>query len=290
MTDVRNPDASAAPAPPGAPDEVDFVSGRTRVYGIVGDPIEQVRSPEMITAEFVRRGIDALMIPVHVRPADFDGCLAQLKRVQNLDGLVFTIPYKRAAVALADDIGVHARTIGAINALARRPKGRWAGDIFDGMCCVEAFRPRCYEVRGQRLMLLGAGGAGAAIGVAMAHEHPGSMRLYDIDAQRAAELAASIRTIDPAIDVEVGVPVTTGIDILLNASPVGMLTDPRMPVDISAIEPRVIVFDAIVKPEPTKLLALAQARGCRTVFGREMMRGQISKIVDFFTAPATGAA
>jgi len=90
------------------PDEVDFVSGRTRVYGIVGDPIEQVRSPEMITAEFVRRGIDALMIPVHVRPADFDACLAQLKRVQNLDGLVFTIPYKRTAVALAEDrsIGV----------------------------------------------------------------------------------------------------------------------------------------------------------------------------------------
>jgi len=87
----------------------------------------------------------------------------------------------------------------------------------------------------------------------------------------------------------VGEPVTTGIDILLNASPVGMLTDPRTPVDISAIEPQVIVFDAIVKPEPTKLLSLAQTRGCRTVFGREMMRGQISKIVDFFSAGATDA-
>ena len=105
-------------------DEVDYVSGRTRVYGIVGDPIEQVRSPEMITAEFVRRGIDALMIPVHVGPGDFETCVAQLKRVQNLDGLVFTIPYKRAAVALADDVGIHAQTIGAINALARRSHGK----------------------------------------------------------------------------------------------------------------------------------------------------------------------
>ena len=276
-----------ASAPPS--DEVDFVSGRTRVYGIVGDPIEQVRSPEMITAEFVRRGIDALMIPVHVRPADFDACLAQLKRVQNLDGLVFTIPYKRTAVALADDIGDHARTIGAINALARRRRGRWVGDIFDGMGCVEAFRRRGYAIRGQRLMLIGAGGAGAAIGIAMAHEHPRSMRLFDIDPQRAADLAVSIRTVDASIDVDVGEPVTTGIDILLNASPVGMLTDPRTPVDISAVEPQVIVFDAIVKPEPTKLLSLAQTRGCRTVFGREMMRGQISKIVDFFSAGATDA-
>jgi shikimate dehydrogenase len=271
------------------PDEVDFVSGRTRIYGIVGDPIEQVRSPEMISAEFASRGLDALMIPIHVLPADFDGCLAQLKRVQNLDGLVFTIPYKRAAVALADELGAHARAIGAINALARRSQGRWAGDIFDGMGCVEAFRRRGYAVAGQRLMLIGAGGAGAAIGVAIAHEHPRSMRLYDVDPKRAADLAASIRGVDSSIDVSVGEPVTTGIDILLNASPVGMLTDPRTPVDVSSIAPEVIVFDAIVKPEPTKLLALAQARGCRTVLGREMMRGQISKIVDFFSGAGTPA-
>jgi shikimate dehydrogenase len=287
---VPNPKDSASPQRPTQHDEVDYVSGRTRVYGIVGDPIEQVRSPEMITAEFVRRGIDALMIPVHVRPVDFDTCVAQLKCVQNLDGLVFTIPYKRAAAALADDLGDHARTIGAINALARRPSGRWAGDIFDGMGCVEAFRRRGYAIRGERLMLVGAGGAGAAIGVAMAHERPRSIRVYDIDSKRAADLAASIRTVDPSIDVEVGEPVTTDIDILLNASPVGMLSDPRTPIDISSIDPRIVVFDAIVKPEPTKLLAHAQARGCRTVFGREMMRGQISKIVDFFTERAANVS
>jgi shikimate dehydrogenase len=278
---------TSAPVPPLLRDEVDFVSGRTRIYGIVGDPIEQVRSPEMISAEFASRGLDALMIPIHVLPADFDACLAQLKRVQNLDGLVFTIPYKRAAIALADELGAHARTIGAVNALARRPQGRWSGEIFDGLGCVEAFRRRGYAIAGRRLMLIGAGGAGAAIGVAMAHEHPRSMRLYDVDAKRAADLAASIRTVDASIDIAVGEPITTGIDILLNASPVGMLSDPRMPVDVSSIEPDIIVFDAIVKPEPTKLLALAEQRGCRTVFGREMMRGQISRIVDFFTESAT---
>jgi shikimate dehydrogenase len=278
---------TSSPVPPLLRDEVDFISGRTRIFGIVGDPIEQVRSPEMISAEFVSRGLDALMIPIHVLPADFDACLAQLKRVQNLDGLVFSIPYKRAAIALADDLGAHARTIGAVNALARRPQGRWSGEIFDGMGCVEAFRRRGYAIAGQRLMLIGAGGAGAAIGVAMAHEHPRSMRLYDVDAKRGADLAASIRTVDASIEIAVGEPITAGIDILLNASPVGMLSDPRTPVDVSSIEAGIIVFDAIVKPEPTKLLALAEQRGCRTVFGREMMRGQISRIVDFFTESAT---
>jgi shikimate dehydrogenase len=72
------------------------------------------------------------------------------------------------------------------------------------------------------------------------------------------------------------------IDILLNASPVGMLSDPRMPIDVENIPPSVIVFDAIVKPELTRLLALAQNSGCRTLFGRQMMHGQIRKVVDHF--------
>jgi shikimate dehydrogenase len=268
-------------------EEASFVSGRTRIFGIVGDPIEQVRSPEMFSAEFVRRGLEALMIPIHVLPGDFDACLAQLKRVQNLDGLVFTIPYKQAALTLADTLGPQARTVRAINALARQPDGKWVGDIFDGLGCVEAFRRRGYPLLDQRLMLIGAGGAGSAIGVAVAPEGPRSIRLFDTDQARAASLATKIRSVNPAIDVTVGEPLTTNIDILLNASPVGMLSDPRMPVDISAISPDVIVFDAIVKPEPTKLLALARERGCRTVFGREMMRGQISRMADFFSGRET---
>jgi shikimate dehydrogenase len=268
-------------------EEASFVSGRTRIFGIVGDPIEQVRSPEMFSAEFMRRGLEALMIPIHVLPGDFQSCLAQLKRVQNLDGLVFTIPYKQAALGLADSLGPQARTVGAINALARQPDGKWVGDIFDGLGCVEAFRRRGYPFLDQRVMLIGAGGAGSAIGVAVAQESPRSIRLFDPDQARAANLATKIRSVNPAIDVTVGEPLTTDIDILLNASPVGMLSDPRMPVDISAISPDVIVFDAIVKPEPTKLLALARERGCRTVFGREMMRGQISRMADFFSGRET---
>ena len=73
--------------------EVDYVSGKTRVFGIVGHPIAQVRSPEMFTAEFRRRGVDAILVPLHVLPEHFYGVLPQLKRLQNLGGLVFTIPF-----------------------------------------------------------------------------------------------------------------------------------------------------------------------------------------------------
>ena len=84
--------------------EVGFVSGRSRLYGIIGHPITQVRSPEMVTAEFVKRGHHGIFVPFHVEPHDFEASTRALLRMPNLDGLVFTIPYKQRAMALANRI------------------------------------------------------------------------------------------------------------------------------------------------------------------------------------------
>ena len=264
-------------------DQVDYVSGKTRLFGIVGHPIEQVRSPEMFTAEFRRRALDAILVPLHVLPDDFEALLPQLLRLSNLDGVIFTIPYKLRACALADRLGEQARIVGAINALGRRPGG-WRGDIFDGIGCVEAFRRRGIPLIGRRVLLLGAGGAGSAIGVALASERPASLRVYDVDATRAEALAARIGRAFPGLTVSAGAPQLDGIDILLNATPSGMLDDARLPIAITSLPRAMTVFDAIVKPETTPLLALAERCGCTTVRGREMMRGQIARIVDFFLA------
>lgn len=266
---------------------VDLVSGRTRVFGIVGDPIEQVRSPEMFTAEFRRRGRDSVLVPIHVKPNDFDASLPELLKIANLDGLIFTIPYKARALVLANVVGSNAQIVGAINALARADGGRWKGDIFDGLGCVEAFRRRGIRFANQRVMLLGAGGAGSAIAVAIAFEQPKSLQIYDLEAGRAETLAAKVRRVDPKIEVAVDVPKITGIDVLLNASPIGMLDDARLPVEVDRLPRELVVFDAIVTPERTRLLALAEACGCTTIGGREMMRGQIDAMVDFFGYPKT---
>jgi shikimate dehydrogenase len=259
-----------------AADEVDYVSGKTRVFGIVGHPIEQVRSPEIITAELTRRGLDAVLVPMHVLPDDFDDVLPRLLRMQNLGGLVFTIPYKARAVALAGELGQQARTLRVINALGRTSDGRWRGDIFDGLGCVEAFRKRGIPLAGKRVMLVGAGGAGSAIAAAVAAELPASLAIYDVDHARARALAQKVggRQAQGA-SIE-------GVDVLMNATPVGMLDDARSPIAVDALPRELVVFDAIVKPERTPLLALAEACGCVTVRGREMMLGQIARMVDFF--------
>jgi shikimate dehydrogenase len=265
-------------------DQVDYVSGRTRLFGIVGHPIEQVRSPEVFTAEFRRRSLDAILVPLHVLPDDFDALLPQLLRLRNLDGVIFTIPYKLRASALAGRLGEQARMVGAINALRRRAGGDWHGDMFDGIGCVEALRRRGITLAGRRALLLGAGGAGSAIGVALASEALTSLRVYDVDASRAEALATKISRAFPGIEVSAGAPLLDGIDILLNATPAGMLDDARLPIAIETLPRAMTVFDAVVKPETTPLLALAERCGCAMVRGREMMRGQVSRMTDFFLA------
>jgi shikimate dehydrogenase len=91
-----------------------------------------------------------------------------------------------------------------------------------------------------------------------------------------------VRHISPQTIVEVTAPHAEGIDILLNASPVGMLSDNRLPLEATQLNKELVVFDAIVMPDNTPLLNLAKDCGCEIVRGREMMLGQISKIVDYF--------
>ena len=265
--------------------QVDFVNGKTRVYGIVGDPIEQVRSPEMVTWEMQKRDHNAVLIPMHIARDEFDNVMPQIMRMRNLDGLIFTIPFKAQAIALAKTLGPQASQIGAINALKKHSNGEWSGEIFDGMGCVEAFKKRGITLQDKRLQLIGLGGAGSAICVALAYEKPKLLRLFDINAQTTERMAKMVNTISPQTVVEVGLPLAEGIDILLNASPVGMLSDARLPLAVEQFKKELIVFDAIVMPENTPLLSLAQDCGCQVVRGREMMLGQISKIVDYFFAP-----
>ncbi len=265
--------------------EVNFIRGRTLLVPIFGHPIEQVRSPEMVTAELHGRGCDAVCIPLHVKPEDFETSFPAMMKVANFQGLLLTIPFKVPASRFMDQLGPMAQRVGAINAAVRGADGRWTGEAFDGIGCVEGFRRRGFSFAGKRVMLIGAGGAGASIGIAIAFEKPAAMQLYDIDEQRAKALADKIAAIDRSIKLTIAPPVWEGVDFLLNSSPVGMLDDPRMPIAADKLPKELVVFDTIVKPDETRLLKLAEACGCRTVYGREMMRGQISKIMDFFGYP-----
>lgn len=260
------------------------INGATRMYAIVGDPIEQVKSPEAVTREFHRRGLNSVLFPLHLRSADFETALAQILRVPNLDGVVFTVPFKARALAFAQHVGTQAQVMGAINIMARRCDGSWAGDMLDGLGCTAALAQRGHTVRGKSVMLIGLGGAGGAIAAALAAEQPRTLRIHDLDLQRCERVAQAIARLSPQTAVSIGAPVVEGMDILINATPVGMQGDPRLPLEAKSLPPQLAVLDVVTLPEKTPLLTLAESCGCSIVHGREMMQAQVPKIVDFFLA------
>ena len=259
-----------------------LVDGATRLYGIVGDPIAQVRSPQVFNPRFAAAGLNAVLVPLHVRPENFDETVRGLMALANLDGLVVTVPYKARALALADRVLATGRQVGAVNALRREPDGRWTGDMFDGRGLVRGLRERGYDVAGRRLALVGAGGAGSAVAVAFAEAGAAEIAIHDLDRAKAESLAARVRAAYPGCEIRVEPPRTDGRDMLVNATPVGMAPGDGLPADLGRLDPDLLVVDVIMKPEVTPLLAHAQACGCRTVGGRAMLEGQAEEVARFF--------
>src|SRR6516164_6466721 len=94
-----------------------FPNGETRVHLIIGDPVAQTKSPSGLTTEFAARGVNAICVPVHIAPADFDAFVAAAKRAQNIDGLVVTIPHKFAALRHCDETTGRSTFLGVANVL-----------------------------------------------------------------------------------------------------------------------------------------------------------------------------
>lgn len=259
-----------------------IVDGATRLFAIIGDPIEQVKSPEALTDRFRAAGRNALLIPVHVPPAAFDTIVPALKRIGNLDGIIATVPYKVRVFDQCDKLLDTGRQVGAVNALRRETDGSWTGDMFDGRGLVRGLRERGIPLEGRSVLLLGAGGAGSAAGFALAEAGVGAIAIHEVDAAKGERLAAGIRAAYPRCKATVGPPDPAGHDILANATPVGMNDDARMPAPFDKLDPRLVVFDVVTKPEVTPLLRHAAECGCKAYGGRLMYEGQLDELVKFF--------
>jgi shikimate dehydrogenase len=258
------------------------VDGATRLYGIIGDPIVQVRSPEVMTARLREAGHNAILVPLHVMPEHFDETVRGLKALANLDGLVVTVPYKARILPHLDHLRATGQQVGAVNAMRREPDGSWTGDMFDGKGLVRGLRERGHIIAGHHVALLGAGGAGSAVAFALAEAGAAAMTLYDAQEGRAAELALRVGRAFPACAVTVAMPDPAAADVLVNATPVGMRPGDGLPLPLGPLDPRLLVIDVVMKPPLTPLLRHAEACGCKTVPGRVMLEGQAEEVMRFF--------
>ena len=137
------------------------LSGATRVHFIVGDPIAQVKSPAGVTQAFQDAGRNAVCVPAHVSPADLAGWAEGVSKMQNVDGIIVTVPHKFSCFDLCATTSDRGSFLKAVNTLRRNADGSWHGDMFDGVGYVEALKNKGCEPQGQRALLVGAGGAGS---------------------------------------------------------------------------------------------------------------------------------
>lgn len=246
-----------------------------KVLAIIGDPIEQARSPAVFGDYFRLHDIAAIMVPLKVSQANFAQALGGLRLVENFAGAVVTIPHKPLAYQIASSHGPMALATGTANVLAPIGKNHWAAEMYDGIGLINALQQKHISVSGMDALLLGAGGAGTAIAVAL--ERLGkvaSIGIVDPDRHRASALAAKLET---ATVVE---PEPEQYQLIVNASPIGMRSD-QVPFEATRCQSETIVCDAVMDPDMTSLLREAENSGCVVVKGVEMLHGQLQPLVEF---------
>jgi shikimate dehydrogenase len=256
--------------------------GTTRLYAVLGDPVAQVMAPVFMNQVFLEHQEDAIMVPVHVRPAQLMAVVEGLKRIANLDGMLITVPHKFAVRPLVDHISRAVELAGSANALRREADGRWSAENFDGQGFVAGLRKAGHEPAGKRVVLVGTGGAGAAIAAALVACNVTELSLIDARAEKAMQLANSLNVTYPGV-VQAG---TVGewhrFDIAINATPVGLRVDDPLPFEVNGLSPQAVVADIIMKPHETRLLQASAARGLRVHHGIHMLTPQIEMYREFF--------
>ncbi len=251
------------------------ISGRTRICGVIGDPIEHTMSPAMHNAAFNKLGIDYLYVPFQVRREELSKAIKGM-RALNIRGLNVTIPHKVAIIPFLDELDSLAERIGAVNTIVN-DDGILRGYNTDAAGFLQALVEKGIELDGKNVVILGAGGASRAISFILA-ERVSSLVILNRTLDKAKELADRLSKISRGrvealkLDEKSQVRAISKADILVNATSVGMAPDiDETPVSSNLLRADLTVFDTVYNPIKTRLLREAEEAGAETISGLDML-------------------
>ncbi len=252
-----------------------IISGKTRVCGVIGDPIEHTLSPIMHNAAFKALKLDFAFLAFKVKAADVEKAVSGM-RALGIHGLNVTMPHKSAVINYLDEVDQAAKAIGSVNTILNKD-GRLFGFNTDGVGALQALRENGVEPRGKKVLLLGAGGAARAIAYTLAREAD-ELVILNRTAKQAAELANLLKqTFDRKVVADALSPnaikdTLQDSDVLINATSVGMKPNANQtPVAFEWLRPDLAVMDIVYNPVETKLAKDAKAAGAKVVSGFEML-------------------
>lgn len=264
-----------------------MIRGTTTLIAHIGYPTHAFKAPMIYNPYFEQAGIDAVVVPMGVKPEDYEGALRTIFKFTNIRGALITMPHKVTTTGLVDEVSPTAQIAGACNAVLLRPDGTLLGDMFDGAGFVRGVQRKGVKLDGARVLVVGSGGVGCAIAASFAAAKIGEIGLFDVNTPSSEGLAARLRTHYPALKVTTGSKDPAGYDVVVNATPMGMNEGDELPMDVSRISPTTFVGEVVMKKEMTAFLAAAQARGCPIQIGTDMLFEQIPAYLEFFGFPTT---
>jgi shikimate dehydrogenase len=256
-----------------------MITGTTRLYAIIGDPIAHVRTPMAFNDYFSARNIDAVCLPVHIGRDDLPKGWAGLKSIANLDGFIVTAPHKAESARLCDSLeGVHTKVV---NTVRREPDGSFSGTLLDGRGFVSGLIKQGHQVSGQRFYVAGAGGAGTALAYALADAGVAALTIHNRTRSKAEKLVADVGAAFPGIDVRVGNADASGHSVVVNATSLGLKPDDGHSFNLTSAHPSALVAEVVMKPDMTPLLIAAEKRGHAIHFGIHMLNSQLDLMMQF---------
>jgi shikimate dehydrogenase len=265
------------------------INGLTELIAHIGFPTHAFKAPMIYNPYFEAAGINAVVVPMACREADFPDLLRSLFRLDNLRGALITMPHKVSTVGLLEEVTPTVRVAGACNAVKRNEAGQLVGDMFDGEGFVRGVQRKGFNARGKRALVVGSGGVGSAIAASLAKAGVAALGLFDTHAASADALASRLKQHYAALELSVGSNDPAGFDLVVNATPLGMNEGDPLPMDVSRIASSALVGEVVMATQMTAFLAAAQARGCTVQIGTDMLFEQIPAYLEFFGLPSTTA-
>lgn len=255
----------------------DHLDGATRLFPIIGDPIEYVESPVWLTRTFEAIGHNGVCVPIRVPAGKLAEAMDGLSAMLNVDGILVTMPHKFDASKYCATKSERTELLGVVSVMRRNKDRTWHGDMLDGLAFLKAQRDQGAEIENGRALLLGAGAAGSAIAIALLDAGVRELIVHDRDGSRVEalfDLVSSRRIV-------AGAPDPTGCDLVFNATNMGMEPGDPSPIDVSLLDRSMFVGDVIAGHGTTPLVQAARAAGCKTATGTQMVEAVQNLMADF---------
>lgn len=263
------------------------IDGNTRLVGIIGSPLEHTLSPIIHNAAFDYLGLNWCYIPLPVQEGHLQKAIEGIKAL-NFTGVNVTMPFKTEVISILDEVAMFAESVGAVNTIFI-DKGKLIGYNTDGRGFYTALmRDLGYEVKGRKVLVLGAGGASRSVTVSLALAGCQSIVIVNRSPERSRQLADIILKSAPDIKVTWLSPednydiVVAESDVIINATPLTTFNG-TLRVPVSLLNKNQLVCDLNYSLYQPPLLQEAEARGAQVMDGKGMLLYQAAAAFEIWT-------